>query len=138
MRISIHLGVGLASASRHYVKGEAPPGIKSLNSSTRTHYFRHILVLWSLRSIPSSEFSPKNSEDIFCLKAHFSSKEVTDEYRNDSHPYAHNLHPWIDRGDDLGSSKSHPLREHVGGFCISPRNEYTVSGGYAKTPMHIG
>jgi hypothetical protein len=22
----------------------------------------------------------------------------------------------------------------IGGFCISPRNEYTVSGGYAKTP----
>jgi hypothetical protein len=22
----------------------------------------------------------------------------------------------------------------TGGFCISPRNEYTVSGGYAKNP----
>src|SRR5713226_1808311 len=24
---------------------------------------------------------------------------------------------------------------YIGGFCISPRNEYTVSGGYAKTPL---
>src|SRR6266700_8298319 len=27
---------------------------------------------------------------------------------------------------------------HLGGFCISPRNEYTVSGGYAKTPYICG
>ena len=25
----------------------------------------------------------------------------------------------------------------VGGVCISPRNEYTVSGGYAKTPKLV-
>ena len=32
-------------------------------------------------------------------------------------------------------SHPHPQNERVpnGGFCISPRNEYTVSGGYAKT-----
>jgi Rhodopirellula transposase DDE domain len=27
------------------------------------------------------------------------------------------------------------LRNGLGGFCISLRNEYTVSGGYAKTPL---
>jgi hypothetical protein len=39
-------------------------------------------------------------------------------------------------GSTISSSTSSlRIAWDIGGFCISPRNEYTVSGGYAKTPI---